>query len=227
METILVVDDELQIVRVLRSYLEQNGYRVLTASNGKDALFIARQEKPDLVILDLMLPQMDGLEFTRRVRAEQPLLPIIMLTARVEEADRVIGLELGADDYVTKPFSPREVVARVRAVLRRVRGEPVKPDVLRVGPLTLDHTRREVTCNAVPIELTPTEFALLATLMAQPGRVFSRAELLEAIQGVAFETYERTIDAHIKNLRKKLAVDASTADLIATVRGVGYKLNAL
>ncbi len=225
METILVVDDELQIVRVLRGYLEQSGYRVLTASNGKDALFIARHEKPDLVILDLMMPHMDGLEFTRHARAELPNMAIIMLTARVEEADRIVGLELGADDYVTKPFSPREVVARVRAVLRRVHGEPVKPDMLRAGPLVLDRARREVTCNAVPIELTPTEFDLLATLMAQPGRVFSRAELLEAVQGVAFESYERTIDAHIKNLRKKLAVDNSTADLIATVRGVGYKLN--
>ncbi len=226
METILVVDDELQIVRVLRGYLEQSGYRVLTASNGKDALFIARQEKPDLVILDLMMPQMDGLEFTRRVRAEQPQLPIIMLTARVEENDRIVGLELGADDYITKPFSPREVVARVRAVLRRVRGEPVKAEVLRAGPLVLDRTRREVTCNAVPIELTPTEFDLLAAFMEHPGRVYSRAELLEAVQGVAFEAYERTIDAHIKNLRKKLTVDEHTADLIATVRGVGYKLNA-
>jgi len=138
----------------------------------------------------------------------------------------VIGLELGADDYVTKPFSPREVVARVRAVLRRVRGEPVTPEVLRVGPLVMDHSRREVTCEGRPIELTPTEFALLATLMAQPGRVFSRADLLEAVQGVAFETYERTIDAHIKNLRKKLTVSPNTADLIVTVRGVGYKLNA-
>lgn len=224
METILVVDDELQIVRVLRGYLEQNGYRVLTASNGKDALLMVRHEKPDLVILDLMMPQMDGLEFTRRVRAEHPNLAIIMLTARVEEADRIIGLELGADDYVTKPFSPREVVARVRAVLRRLHGEPVKPEILRVGPLVLDRTRREVTCNDTPLELTPTEFELLSTLMAQPGRVFSRAELLEAVQGVAFEAYERTVDAHIKNLRKKLAPYVDAEELIATVRGVGYKL---
>lgn len=222
-QTILVVDDEMQIVRVLRGYLEQAGYRVLAAYNGEEALSLARHERPDLVILDLQLPKMDGLEFTRRIRAERPEIAILMLTARVEEMDRILGLELGADDYVTKPFSPREVVARVRAVLRRGQLQPAPP-VLRVGALVLDRERREVTVRGVPVELTPTEFDLLATLMAAPGRVFSRAALLEAVQGVAFEAYERTIDAHIKNLRRKLEADPTAPQYIITVRGAGYRL---
>ncbi|MDX9954131.1 MAG: response regulator transcription factor [Anaerolineae bacterium] len=222
-QTILVVDDEIQIVRVLRGYLEQAGYRVVVAYNGEEALYIARQERPDLVILDLQMPKIDGLEFTRRIRAEQPNLAILMLTARVEEMDRIVGLELGADDYVTKPFSPREVVARVRAVLRRGQTQAA-PAVLRVGDLVLDHDRREVRLRDAPIELTPTEFDLLAVFMAAPQRVFSRAALLEAVQGVAFEAYERTIDAHIKNLRRKLEVDPADPQFIVTVRGAGYRL---
>lgn len=222
-QTILVVDDEIQIVRVLRGYLEQAGYRVLVAYNGEEALYTARQERPDLVILDLQLPKVDGLEFTRRIRAEQPNLAILMLTARVEEMDRVVGLELGADDYVTKPFSPREVVARVRAVLRRGHTQAA-PAILRAGELVLDHDRREVRRRDAPIELTPTEFDLLAVFMAAPQRVFSRAALLEAVQGVAFEAYERTIDAHIKNLRRKLEVDPADPQIIVTVRGAGYRL---
>lgn len=222
-QTILVVDDEMQIVRVLRGYLEQAGYRVITAYNGEEALYTARQERPDLVILDLQMPKMDGLEFTRRIRAERPELAILMLTARVEELDRILGLELGADDYVTKPFSPREVVARVKAVLRRGQAPPASA-VLRVGALTLDRERREVTLRGVPVELTPTEFELLATLMAAPGRVFSRAALLEAAQGVAFEAYERTVDAHIKNLRRKIEPDPADPQYIVTVRGAGYRL---
>ncbi len=222
-QTILVVDDEMQIVRVLRGYLEQAGYRVVTAYNGEEALYTARQEHPDLVILDLQMPKMDGLEFTRRIRAERPELAILMLTARVEELDRIVGLELGADDYVTKPFSPREVVARVKAVLRRGQAPPASA-VLRVGALTLDRDRREVTLRDAPVELTPTEFELLATLMAAPGRVFSRAALLEAAQGVAFEAYERTVDAHIKNLRRKLEAAPAEPQYIVTVRGAGYRL---
>ncbi len=227
-QTILVVDDEMQIVRVLRGYLEQAGYRVVTAYNGEEALYTARQERPDLVVLDLQMPKLDGLEFTRRIRAERPELAILMLTARVEELDRILGLELGADDYVTKPFSPREVVARVKAVLRRGQAQTLREfaprALMRVGALTLDRERREVMLRGVPVELTPTEFELLATLMAAPGRVFSRAALLEAVQGVAFEAYERTVDAHIKNLRRKLEADPAEPQYIITVRGVGYRL---
>jgi two-component system alkaline phosphatase synthesis response regulator PhoP len=227
MQKILVVDDELQIVRVARSYLEKAGYRVLTASNGKEALFVARHEKPDLVVLDLQMPEMDGLEFTRRVRAEQPDIAIIMLTARVEEVDRILGLELGADDYMTKPFSPRELVARVRAVLRRSQAAPAPVEILQIKDLHLDKGRREVTLAGERLDLTPTEFDLLAALMGAPGRAFSRADLLEAVQGVAFEAYERTIDAHIKNLRHKLEPDPANPHYITTVRGVGYRLEDL
>jgi DNA-binding response OmpR family regulator len=226
-QKILVVDDELQIVRVARSYLEKAGYRVVTASNGKEALFVARHEKPDLVVLDLQMPEMDGLEFTRRVRAEQPDIAIIMLTARVEEMDRILGLELGADDYMTKPFSPRELVARVRAVLRRSQVAPAPAEVLHIKDLLLDKSRREVTLAGERLDLTPTEFDLLAALMSAPGRAFSRADLLEAVQGVAFEAYERTIDAHIKNLRHKLEPDPANPQYITTVRGVGYRLEDL
>jgi DNA-binding response OmpR family regulator len=226
-QKILVVDDELNIVRVVRGYLEKAGYRVLSASNGKDALFIARHEKPDLVVLDLQMPEMDGLEFTRRVRAEQPDIAIIMLTARVEEMDRILGLELGADDYMTKPFSPRELVARVRAVLRRSQAAPAPAEVLQIKDLLLDKGRREATLAGERLDLTPTEFELLATLMSAPGRAFSRADLLEAVQGVAFEAYERTIDAHIKNLRHKLEPDPAKPQYITTVRGVGYRLEDL
>jgi len=226
-QKILVVDDELQIVRVARSYLEKAGYRVLTASNGKEALFVARHEKPDLVVLDLQMPEMDGLEFTRRVRAEQPDIAIIMLTARVEEMDRILGLELGADDYMTKPFSPRELVARVRAVLRRSQTAPAPAEVLQIKDLLLDKGRREAALAGERLDLTPTEFDLLAALMSAPGRAFSRADLLEAVQGVAFEAYERTIDAHIKNLRHKLEPDPANPQYITTVRGVGYRLEDL
>ncbi len=226
-QKILVVDDELQIVRVARSYLEKAGYRVLTASNGKEALFVARHEKPDLVVLDLQMPEMDGLEFTRRVRAEQPDIAIIILTARVEEVDRILGLELGADDYMTKPFSPRELVARVRAVLRRSQAAPALAEVLQIKDLRLDKGRREATLAGERLDLTPTEFDLLAALMSAPGRAFSRADLLEAVQGVAFEAYERTIDAHIKNLRHKLEPDPANPHYITTVRGVGYRLEDL
>ena len=222
-QSILVVDDEMQIVRVLRGYLEQVGFRVVAAYNGEEALQNARRERPDLVILDLQMPKMDGLEVTRRLRAEQPDVAIIMLTARVEETDRIVGLELGADDYVTKPFSPREVVARVRAVLRRRQAAPTST-VLRVGDLVLDRDTHEVTRGGEPIPLTPTEFELLATLMSAPRWVFSRADLLEAVQGTTFEAYERTVDVHIKNLRRKIEVDPADPQVIVTVRGAGYRL---
>lgn len=223
-QTILVVDDEPEIVRLLRSYLEKDGYRVVTAYNGEDALYTARHEKPDLVVLDILMPKMDGLEFTRRVRREQDV-PIVMLTARAEETDRIVGLEMGADDYVTKPFSPREVVARVRAVLRRAQPRPEAPPILRVGPIVLDRSEHTVTIAEEPVDLTPTEFDILETLMRDPGRVFSRGEILEAVHGVAFEAYERTVDAHIKNLRQKIEPDPANPRTILTVRGAGYRLN--
>jgi DNA-binding response OmpR family regulator len=223
-ETILVVDDEKRIVKLLRAYLEEANYRVVTASNGREALFVARHEKPDLVVLDLMMPEMDGWEFTRRVRQEGNV-PIIILTARVEDMDKILGLELGADDYVTKPFSPREVVARVRAVLRRARVAPAAPDLLRAGELVLDRDAHAVTLKGEAIELTPMEFNILAALMSRPGRVLSRLDLLEAAQGDAFEGYERTVDVHIKNLRRKIETNPKNPDYIHTVFGVGYKLD--
>ena len=222
--TILVVDDEPQIVRLVRAYLQESGFRVVTASDGEQALYVARHENPDLVVLDILMPHMDGLEFTRRIRREADI-PIIMLTARAEETDRIVGLEIGADDYVTKPFSPRELVARVQAVLRRAQGTPVPSRVLRVGELTLDRTTHVVTHSDQPVDLTPTEFNLLETLLTTPGRAFSRAELLEAVQGIAFEAYERTVDAHIKNLRRKIEPDPTHPTFILTVRGLGYRLN--
>ncbi len=221
-ETILVVDDEPQIVRLVRAYLEEAGYRVAIAYDGEEALYAARQEKPDLIVLDILMPRMDGLEFIRQIRREQDV-PIIVLTARSEETDRIVGLEMGADDYVTKPFSPRELVARVKAVLRRTRARPSSP-VLRVGPITLDRDQRLVAVNGKPVSLTPTEFAILEAMMQAPGRAFTRAELLEAAQGIAFESYERTIDAHIKNLRRKIEAEPSRPQHILTVRGVGYRL---
>ncbi len=223
-ETILVVDDEKRIVKLLRAYLEEANYRVVTASNGREALFVARYEKPDLVLLDLMMPEMDGWEFTRRFRQEGNV-PIIILTARVEDMDKILGLELGADDYVTKPFSPREVVARVRAVLRRSSVTPAAPDLLRAGELVLDRDAHSVTLVGETVELTPTEFSLLAALMSRPGHALSRLDLLDAAQGDAFEGYERTVDVHIKNLRRKIETDPKNPDYIHTVFGIGYKFD--
>ncbi len=221
-QTILVVDDEKRIVKLLRAYLEESGYRVVTAPEGQQALFVARHEKPDLVVLDLMMPEMDGWEFTRRFRQESNV-PIIMLTARVEDMDKILGLELGADDYVTKPFSPREVVARVRAVLRRAGAEPAAPSVLRAGDLLLDRDAHSVTLAGKSVDLTPTEFDLLAALMSRPGRAMSRLDLLDATPGDAYEGYERTVDVHIKNLRRKIEANAKDPHYILTVFGVGYK----
>jgi len=221
-QTILVVDDEPQIVKVLRGYLEQAGFRVVTAGDGPLALTQYRHEKPDLVLLDLNLPGLDGLDVARRLRAMSNV-PIILVTARVEETDRLIGLELGADDYITKPFSPREVVARVRAVLRRAEFAPAAPEVIRAGDIVLDFTRHTVTRGDELLELTPTEFGLLAALAREPGRAFTRLQLLEAAQGDAFEGYERTVDAHIKNLRAKLEHNPRQPQYIETVFGVGYR----
>jgi len=223
-QTILVVDDEPEIVRLVRAYLEDAGYRVVVASDGEMALYVARHESPDLIVLDLMMPRVDGLEFTRRLRSEQNT-PIIMLTARTEETDRIVGLEMGADDYVSKPFSPRELIARVRAVLRRSQAVPEAPRVLRVGPLVLDRSSHLLTVDSKPVDLTPTEFGLVEILMASPGRAFRREELLESVQGIAFEAYERTVDVHVKNLRRKIEPDPAHPQYVLTVRGVGYRLN--
>jgi two-component system alkaline phosphatase synthesis response regulator PhoP len=221
--TVLVVDDEPEIVRILRDYLERAGFAVLTASDGQGAVAMARREKPDLIVLDLTLPSLDGLDVARALRRDGEI-PIIMLTARTEETDRVAGLELGADDYVAKPFSPREVVARVRAVLRRV-DSTQRGDVVRVGDtIELDVPRMETSVDGRRVELTPTEFHLLLHMARQPGRVFTRAQLLDAVHGVAVESYERAIDAHVKNLRRKIEQDPHAPRRLQTVFGVGYRL---
>ncbi|HFD39348.1 MAG TPA: response regulator transcription factor [Anaerolineae bacterium] len=220
-KTILVVDDKASVRRLVCDYLEQEGFRTVAAENGRQALFVARHEKPDLILLDIMMPEMGGYDFIR-VYTQESRTPIIVLTARVDEADKVLGLELGADDYVTKPFSMRELVARIRAVLRRAE-QPVTAEVLRVADVTLDRSARQVTVGERTVHLTPTEFDLLATLMTTPGRAFSRAELLTALQGVAFEGIERTIDVHIRNLRRKLEPDPAHPRYIETVFGVGYR----
>jgi DNA-binding response OmpR family regulator len=221
-QKILVVDDEREIVKLVRAYLEQAGFRVVTAADGQEALTVFRHEKPDLVVLDLSLPRIDGLDVCRTIRRESDT-PVIMLTARVEEQDRLIGLELGADDYIVKPFSPREVAARVRAVLRRTRPAPSTPAAITAADVTLDLTRHAATVAGRPIELTPTEFTLLRAMVAEPGRAFSRMELLDAAQGEAYEGYERTIDTHIKNIRAKIEPDPKNPHYVVTVYGVGYK----
>ncbi len=219
---VLVVDDEPRIAEIARDYLERAGFRVDVAGNGADALAFARARRPDLIVLDLGLPHMDGLDVTRALR-KSSRVPIIMLTARVEERDKLIGLEIGADDYVTKPFSPRELVARVRAVFRRVDAAPERGDIIRAGEVTLDKPRMQVTVGDRAVDLTPTEFELLATLARQPGRVFTRAQLLDAIRGEAVESFDRAIDAHVKNLRRKLEPDPRIPRYVLTVHGVGYK----
>lgn len=222
-KTIMVVDDEERLVSVLEAYLEQAGFRVVKAYNGREAIFQARQEKPDLIVLDVMMPEMDGYEFMRVHRKERGT-PIILLTARVEEEDQVIGLELGADDYVTKPFRPRELLARIRALLRRVGETAPKAEVLRCGDITLDREAHVVTVGGEQVDLTPSEFDLLATLMSSPGRAFSRLELLDRVQGTTHEGYARTIDVHIKNLRAKIEPDPGSPRFIQTVYGIGYRL---
>ena len=222
MTTILIIEDEPELVKVLRDYLEKAGFQVETAYRGDTGLSAWEHKRPDLVLLDLNLPGMDGLDVAREIRRKADT-PIIMLTARVEEMDQLIGLELGADDYITKPFSPRLVVAKVRAVLRRGSGSQPGPQILRVADVEVDLEAHSVSRANAPIELTPTEFGLLAAMIAQPGRAFSRLQLLEASQGAAYEGYERTIDAHIKNLRAKLEPDPKNPRYIETVFGVGYR----
>ena len=224
-DLILVVDDEPKIVKLARDYLQRQGYQVATAADGPMALAIARREKPALVVLDLNLPGMDGLDVCRALRRDSGV-PIIMLTARVEETDRLIGLELGADDYITKPFSPRELVARVRAVLRRARGDLQAPYLIRAGDLEIDLAGHRVTRNGEALELSRTEFNLLSVLAQHQGQAFSRAQLLQRLHGVAFDGYERSIDAHIKNLRRKIEPDPGNPSYVETVYGVGYRFAA-
>jgi two-component system, OmpR family, alkaline phosphatase synthesis response regulator PhoP len=222
---VLVVEDEMNIARLVRDYLEHGGFDVLVAGDGESALASVRGAHPDLIVLDLGLPGQDGLDVTREVRRTSNV-PIIMLTARGDEADRIVGLELGADDYVVKPFSPREVVARVRAVLRRVESAGSEPtEIIRASDLTIDVPKMRVTVGERPVDLTPTEFQLLLVLARQAGRVFTRGQLLDAIHGVAIESYERAIDAHVKNLRRKLEPEPGRPRYVLTVHGVGYRFS--
>jgi DNA-binding response OmpR family regulator len=223
MRTVLIVDDEPKIVQLARDYLEHAGFAVLTAGDGASAIQVVRTRRPDLVVLDLGLPHLDGLDVTRTLRAESTT-PIVMLTARDDELDKLLGLELGADDYITKPFSPRELVARVRAVLRRSERAPDAGQTLAVGDLVLDVPRMRTEVAGRPIELTSTEFSILATMARQPGRVFTRSQLLDAVRGVAFESYERAIDTHIKNIRRKIEPEPREPRYLLTVYGVGYRL---
>lgn len=219
---ILVVEDESRIARIVRDYLERAGYSVAVEGNGRDALAFVGARRPDLIVLDLGLPLMDGLEFTKAVR-KRSTVPIVVLTARVEENDKLVGLELGADDYMTKPFSPRELVARVRAIFRRIDPLPDRATVIRAGDVELDRLRMQVTVHGRPVEVTPTEFELLATLARQPGRVFTRAQLLDAIRGLESESADRAIDVHVKNLRRKIEPDPRNPGHVVTVFGIGYK----
>jgi DNA-binding response OmpR family regulator len=222
MKTILVVDDEPKIATLARDYLEHAGFAVLTAGDGPSALSTVRQHHPDLVVLDLGLPGLDGLDVTRELRRDSTI-PIVMLTARDDEFDKLLGLELGADDYLTKPFSPRELVARVRAVLRRADRAPEATETIHAGDVVLDLPRMRVEVGGTAVELTPTEFQLLATLAGRPGRIFTRTQLLDTLHGIAFESYERAIDSHIKNLRRKLEPDPRRPRYVLTVYGVGYR----
>jgi DNA-binding response OmpR family regulator len=224
-QTILVIDDDRELRTLVKSYLTEEGFNVVTAADGRDALFVARQEKPDLIILDLMMPELGGYDFMRFYSKEADV-PIIVLTAKVEENDKVLGLELGADDYVTKPFSLRELTARVRAVLRRTGKGPSGSEMLRAGEITLDVAGRLVTVGDRRVDLTPTEFVLLVTLMSAPGRTFSRLELLNQLQDNAYEGYERSIDVHIRRLRTKIESDPSDPRYIETVFGFGYRFAA-
>jgi DNA-binding response OmpR family regulator len=223
-KTILVVDDKANMRTLVREYLTAEGFRVVTANDGRNALFAARQEKPDLILLDIMMPEMDGYEFIRIYRKEKDT-PIILLTAKLEESDKVLGLELGADDYITKPFGMRELAARVRAVLRRAGQDDLPSEVICAADISLDRSRRSVRVADQYVNLTPSEFDLLAILMAAPGRVFSRPELLIQLQGTAFEGVERTIDVHIRNLRTKIEPDPSQPRYVETVFGVGYRFS--
>jgi two-component system, OmpR family, alkaline phosphatase synthesis response regulator PhoP len=222
MKQVLVVDDEPRIAEICRDYLQRAGFEVITAANGDDALALAHSRQPDLIVLDLKLPGRDGLDVTRALR-QRSNVPIIMLTARVEESDKLVGLELGADDYLTKPFSPRELVARVRAVLRRGESAAVQSDIVRAADVTLDVPRRRTQVGARMVDLTSSEFQLLAVMMRQPGRVFTRGQLLDSIRGDEGESFERAVDAHVKNLRRKIEPDPRRPKRVLTVYGVGYK----
>jgi DNA-binding response OmpR family regulator len=222
MTTVLVVEDETEIARVVRDYLRDAGFEVIVVGDGDSALASVRSAKPDLMVLDLGLPKRDGLDVAREVRRWSST-PIVVLTARGDEADRIVGLELGADDYVVKPFSPRELVARIRAVLRRTRSDHRPDEMLRVAGLEIDVAKMRVTVDGRGVELTPTEFDLLVTLVREPGRVFTRSQLLDAIHGVAIETFERAIDAHVKNLRHKIESEPGAPRYVLTVHGVGYR----
>ncbi|MBI5052157.1 MAG: response regulator transcription factor [Chloroflexi bacterium] len=224
-QTILIVDDKASVTRMLSDYFTAQGFRSVVAANGRDALFAARHEKPDLILLDIMMPEMDGYDFIRSYRKESNT-PIILLTAKLEETDKVVGLELGADDYVTKPFGMAELLARVRAVLRRSKQEKVEADVLRVSDVTLEKKSRVVKVGERAVDLTPSEFDLLVILMTTPGRVFSRSELLEQMQGYSFAGVERTIDVHVRNLRTKIEIEPSEPRYIETVFGVGYRFKS-
>jgi DNA-binding response OmpR family regulator len=224
-QTILVVDDEAKLRQMIRLYLEKENYQVVEAGNGCDAIFIAREAKPDLIILDLMMPEMNGYDFMRTYSKEAEV-PVIMLTAKVEDQDKILGLELGADDYVTKPFNVRELTARVRAVLRRGQRAANEPELLRAADIVLDRTRVTVTVGGQNVDLTRSEFELLAVLISSPGRVFSRLDLLDRMTGDAYEGYERTIDVHIRNLRSKIESDPKRPQYIETVYGMGYRFAA-
>jgi len=224
-KTILVVDDKISVRKLVQEYLCEHHFRVVTASNGQEALYTARHEKPDLILLDIMMPEMDGYEFIGIYRREADT-PIILLTAKLEETDKVLGLELGADDYITKPFGMRELLARIRAVLRRVSKDTEPADILRGGEIYLDRSTHEVQVSGSPVHLTPSEFELLAILMSTPGRVYPRLELLEELQGTSFEGVTRTIDVHIRNLRTKIEPDPSIPRYIETVFGVGYRFQS-
>ena len=222
MTTVLVVEDEIEIARVVRDYLDRAGFEVILVGDGGSAVASARSAKPDLLVLDLGLPGRDGLDVAREIRRWSNT-PIVMLTARGDESDRIVGLELGADDYVVKPFSPKELVARVRAVLRRTRTASRGDEILRAADVEIDTAKMRVTVGGSPAELTPTEFELLATLVREPGRVFTRAQLLDAVHGVAIESYERAIDAHVKNIRRKIEPTPGAPRYLLTVHGVGYR----
>jgi DNA-binding response OmpR family regulator len=223
MKKILVVDDEKKIVEIIQAYLEREGYQVLSALEGKNAIALAQNQHPDLIVLDLMLPEISGWDVCRMIRKESDV-PIIMLTARDEVTDKIIGLEMGADDYVTKPFDPKELVSRVKAILRRTESKTSQKNIIQIADLFIDIDKRQVKRGETGIELTPNEFDILRVMAENPGRVFSRMQLLDKVQGDAYEGYERTIDSHIKNLRKKIETDPEHPRYVITVHGVGYKL---
>jgi two-component system alkaline phosphatase synthesis response regulator PhoP len=224
MKRVLVAEDELKIARLVRDYLHRAGFGVLEAPDGPSALSLARAEKPEMIVLDLGLPGMDGLDVLRELRTSSAV-PIIILTARDDESDRIVGLELGADDYVTKPFSPKELVARIRAVLRRADATLGGGEIVRAGSLEIDLPKRRVTVDGAAVDLTATEFDLLVVLARRPGRIYTRPQLLDAVHGVSFESYERSVDAHVKNLRRKIEADPKRPELVLTVYGVGYKFS--